>query len=31
MNIKKSDINGKGNAMETEMPYLMGFILARLT
>lgn len=30
MNIKKSDINSKGNAMETGIHYLMVFILSRL-
>lgn len=30
MNIKKSNINSKGNAVETQVHYLMGFILAIL-
>lgn len=30
MNIKESNINGEGNAVETQVHYLMGFILARL-
>lgn len=30
MNIKESNTNGEGNAVETQVLYLMGFILARL-